>query len=109
MPTLYLTEDRALVRRDTEDCLLVQVPEQRGENGTVLAAAYKKRIPLIKVHDVVVMGEVTMTTSACTCSWKRILKSTFSHILAHSKVVSRLSFPKTRCYVWPSIVHITTW
>ncbi len=31
MPTLYLTEDRALVRRDTEDCLLVQVPEQRGE------------------------------------------------------------------------------
>jgi CRISP-associated protein Cas1 len=64
MPTLYLTEDRALVRRDTEDCLLVQVPEQRGEGGVILAAAYKKRIPLIKVHDVVVMGEVTMTTSA---------------------------------------------
>jgi CRISPR-associated protein Cas1 len=64
VPTLYLTEDRALVRRDTEDCLLVQVPEQRGEGGTVLATAYKKRIPLIKVHDVVVMGEVTMTASA---------------------------------------------
>lgn len=64
MPTLYLTEDRALVRRDTEDCLLIQIPEQRGEAGTVLAAASKKRIPLIKIHDVVVMGEVTMTASA---------------------------------------------
>ncbi|MGI9057648.1 MAG: type I-D CRISPR-associated endonuclease Cas1d [Ktedonobacteraceae bacterium] len=64
MPTLYLTEDRALVRRDTEDCLLIQVPEQRGEGGTVMAAAYKRRIPLIKVDDVVVMGEVTMTASA---------------------------------------------
>ena len=64
MPTLYLTEDRALVRRDTEDCLLVQVPEQRGEGGSLLVASYKKRIPLIKIHDVVVMGEVTMTASA---------------------------------------------
>ncbi len=63
MPTLYLTEDRALVRRDTEDCLLVQVPEQKGEDGE-LTPAYKKRIPLIKVQDVVVMGEVTMTASA---------------------------------------------
>ena len=64
MPTLYLTEDRALVRRDTEDCLLVQVPEKRGEGGVVLTSAFKKRIPLVKVDDVVVMGEVTMTSSA---------------------------------------------
>lgn len=64
MPTLYLTEDRSLVRRDTEDCLLVQIPEQRGKDGVVLAAASKRRIPLIKVDDVVVMGEVTMTASA---------------------------------------------
>lgn len=62
MPTLYLTEDRALVRRDTEDCLLVQVPELRREGETV--PAYKKRIPLIKVDDVIVMGEVTLTASA---------------------------------------------
>ncbi len=64
MPTLYLTEDRALVRRDTEDCLLIQVPEKRGEGGTVIAPAFKKRIPLVKVDDVVVVGEVTMTSSA---------------------------------------------
>ena len=64
MPTLYLTEDRALVRRDSEDCLLVQVPEKRGEGGVVLTPAHKKLIPLIKVEDVIVMGEVTLTASA---------------------------------------------
>lgn len=52
------------MRRDTEDCLLVQIPEQRGEGGVVTAPAYKKRIPLAKVDDVIVMGEVTMTSSA---------------------------------------------
>jgi CRISPR-associated protein Cas1 len=64
LPTLYLTEDRTLVRRDSEDCLLVEVPEQRGEGGVVKAVAYKKSIPLIKVDEVIVMGEVTMTASA---------------------------------------------
>lgn len=63
MPTLYLTEDRSLVRRDTEDCLLVQVPEQRADDGST-TPAYKRQIPLVKVHDVVVMGEVTLTASA---------------------------------------------
>lgn len=64
MPTLYLTEEYALVRRDSEDCLLVQIPERKGEGGTIVSPACKKRIPLHKVDDVVVMGEITMTTSA---------------------------------------------
>ncbi len=64
MPTLYLTEEYALVRRDSEDCLLVQIPEKKGEGGSIISQAYKKRIPLHKVDDVVVMGEITMTASA---------------------------------------------
>ena len=64
MPTLYLTEDRALVRRDSEDCLLVEIPARRGENGAEPTLARKQRIPLIKIEDVVVMGEVTLTASA---------------------------------------------
>lgn len=64
MPILYLTEDRALVRRDSEDCLLVQIPERRGDGGLVLSAARKERVPLHKIEGVVVMGEVTMTASA---------------------------------------------
>jgi len=29
LPTLYLTENQALVRRDSEDCLLVQIPDRQ--------------------------------------------------------------------------------
>jgi CRISPR-associated protein Cas1 len=64
MPTLYLTEDYAVVKRDTEDCLLIQIPEKRGEGGVVTAVACKKRIPLIKVDTVVILADVTMTSSA---------------------------------------------
>jgi len=63
LPTLYLTEDHALVRRDSEDCLLIQIPEKK-EAGLTISPAYKKRIPLHKVHDVVVVGEITLTASA---------------------------------------------
>jgi CRISPR-associated protein Cas1 len=63
LPTLYLTEDYAVVRRDSEDCLLVQIPEKRDEEGTIIPAT-KRRIPLAKVDSVVVLGEVTMTASA---------------------------------------------
>ncbi len=64
MPTLYLSEDHATVRRDTEDCLLVQIPEQRGEGGVVLVPASKRRIPLIKVDEVIVIGDITITAAA---------------------------------------------
>jgi len=59
MPTLYLTEPRSLVRLEGE-CLQVQVPEDRRlgrEKRTV-------EIPLIKIDDVVLMGEITLTASA---------------------------------------------
>ena len=77
MPTLYLTEDYAFVRRDSEDCLLVQIPERKGKNGTAPAPARKERIPLVKVDDVVVMGEVTMTASALHLLLERNIEITF--------------------------------
>src|SRR5712691_8576689 len=64
MPTLYLTEEYALVRRDSEDCLLVQIPERRAKDGATPSPARKERIPLIKIDEVVVLGEVTLTASA---------------------------------------------
>lgn len=68
MPTLYLTEDFSIVKRDSEDCLLVQYAEQKtldeaGKN-VVVNPARKQRIPLNKVDDVVVMGNVTLTAPA---------------------------------------------
>src|SRR5579883_1900966 len=64
VPTLYLTEDHAMVRRDSENCLLVHIPERREEDGSTVIPAQKRRIPLIKVDDVVVMGDITLTTAA---------------------------------------------
>jgi CRISP-associated protein Cas1 len=63
VPILYLTEDRTLVRRDSEDCLLVQLPEKREANGSVIPAC-KQRVVVAKIEGVVVMGEITLTASA---------------------------------------------
>lgn len=91
MPTLYLTEDRALVRRDSEDCLLVQIPERRGKNGSVPAPARNERIPLVKVDDVVVMGEVTLTASALHMLLERNIEINF--LSYYGKFKGRLSPP----------------
>lgn len=77
MPTLYLTEDYALVRRDGEDSLLVQIPEKQGKNGAVLSPARKERIPLVKIDEVVVLGEVTLTASAVHLLLERDIEITF--------------------------------
>ena len=59
MATLYLTEPHALVRKEG-DTLVVQIPEDK-ERGTVQR---KVRVPLIKVSQVVVLGDVTLTSPA---------------------------------------------
>ena len=77
MPTLYLTEDYALVRRDGEDSLLVQIPERRAKDGVAPAPARKERIPLIKIDEVIVLGEVTLTASAMHLLLERNIEITF--------------------------------
>src|SRR6266700_1701650 len=77
MPTLYLTEDYAFVRRDSEDCLLVQIPARRAKEGAAPSLARKERIPLIKVDEVVVLGEVTLSASALHLLLERNIEITF--------------------------------
>ncbi len=77
MPTLYLTEEYALVRRDSEDCLLVQIPERKGKDGAAPKPARQERIPLIKVDEVVVLGEVTLTSSAVHLLLERNIEITY--------------------------------
>ncbi len=77
MATLYLTEAYALVRRESEDCLLVQIPERQGKDGVQSAPARKERIPLIKIDEVVVLGEVTLTASALHLLLERDIEITF--------------------------------
>lgn len=77
MPTLYLTEEYALVRRDGDDCLLVQIPERRVKDGATPSPARKERIPLIKIDEVVVLGEVTLTASAVYVLLERDIEITY--------------------------------
>ena len=58
MPTLYLSDQYSIVRKDG-DCLLVE-PPKNGRAG----AAQKARVPLTKVEDVVVLGNITLTAGA---------------------------------------------
>ena len=59
MATLYLTEQYSTVKHEGE-ALRIQLPASR--DGTV--AARMVRVPLIKVDQIVVMGEITLTASA---------------------------------------------
>ena len=57
MGTLYLTEPYSMVKREGE-ALRVQIPARQGSEARVV------RVPLIKVDQVVVLGEITLTASA---------------------------------------------
>ncbi len=59
MTTLYLTEQRSFVRKDG-DTLVVQIPANK-EQGT---EKRKVRVPLMKVEQVVVYGDSTITSPA---------------------------------------------
>lgn len=61
MATLYLTEPRSLVKKDG-DTLLVDIPEDKERK----LDKRKVRVPLIKVTQVVVYGDVTLTSPAMT-------------------------------------------
>ena len=59
MTTLYLTEPRSLVKKEGET-LVVHIPENKA-TGT---AKRKVRLPMLKVSQVVVYGDVTLTSPA---------------------------------------------
>lgn len=63
MATLYLTEPRSLVKKDGET-LVVHIPEKKGENGEPGTPKRKVRVPLIKITQAIVYGDVTLTSPA---------------------------------------------
>src|SRR2546430_5239716 len=65
MAILYLTEQQAWVGREGE-CLIVHIPE-RDEQGKQNGKRERKMtVPLFKVEEVVILGEITITTPALT-------------------------------------------
>jgi CRISPR-associated protein Cas1 len=91
MATLYLTEQYALVRRDSEDKLLVEIPERKDKKGVLLKAARVEHIPLVKIDEVAVLGEVTLTASAIHLLLERDIEITF--LGPHGQFKGRLSPP----------------
>jgi len=77
VPTLYLTEEYSLVRRESEDMLLVQIPARKARDGVMPAPARNERIPLNKVDEVIVLGEITLTASALHLLLERDIEVTF--------------------------------
>ena len=77
MTTLYLTEAYSLVRREGEDMLLVQIPARQAKDGVNAAPARSERIPLLKIDEVVVLGEITLTASALHLLLERDIEVTF--------------------------------
>ena len=91
MTTLYLTEEYSLVRRDTENMLRVEVPARQGKEGVKPAPARSERVPLIKIDEVVVLGEITLTASALHLLLEREIEITF--LGRHGQFKGRLSPP----------------
>ncbi len=77
MPTLYLTETPALVRRESQDTLLVEIAEKPGHNGAKGTPARKEHLPLAKIDEVVVLGEGILTTAALHLLLEREVEITF--------------------------------
>lgn len=93
MPTLYLTEQHSLVRREAE-YLVVQIPEDKDRG----ASKRRVEVPLIKVDQVVVVGDVTLTTPAlhallerqvevCFLSWQGAFKGRLTPELQKNSLI----------------------
>lgn len=63
MAILYLTEQQAWVGREGE-CLAVHLPSTEENEKGVRKREHKKLIPLFKIEEVMVLGDITLTTSA---------------------------------------------
>ena len=72
MTTLYVTEPQSIVRKDG-DTLLVTVPSDE-KSGR---AAHKVSIPLVKVDQVVVLGDSTLTAPALAALLEQRTEITF--------------------------------
>jgi len=89
MSTLYLTEQRATVRLEG-DCLHVRIPEDKVAGRE----ARQVRVPLIKVDQVVVLGNVTLTTPALAALLERRVEVAFCSV--HGRFQGRLSPPLSK-------------
>ena len=63
MAILYLTEQQAWVGREG-DCLVVHIPERNEDGSSKGKRERKMTVPLFKVEEVMVLGDITLSTPA---------------------------------------------
>lgn len=88
MAILYLTEQQAYVSLEG-DCLVVSIPEQKEEGQTGKKREQKKVIPLFKIEEVMVLGNITLTTPALASLLET--KVTISYLSKHGRYLGSLT------------------
>ena len=88
MAILYLTEQQAWVGREG-DCLVVHIPDRTEGEQTGKKREQKKLIPLFKIEEVVVLGEITLTTPALTSLLESQISITY--LTQHARFLGYLS------------------
>lgn len=63
MAILYLTEQQAWVGREG-DCLIVHIPERNEDGSSKGKRERKMTVPLFKIEEVMVLGDITLSTPA---------------------------------------------
>lgn len=84
MSVLYLTEQYATLRLD-DDVLIMKIPENKATGQQ----AQKKRVPLGKISQVVVLGNITITTPAISALLEQ--RSEICYLTYYGKFVGRVS------------------
>jgi CRISPR-associated protein Cas1 len=93
MALLYLTEQQSWVGREG-DCLVIHLPEQDSEGKARDSRTRKKNVPLMKLEEVMVLGDITLTTPALTALLEGGVNITY--LTRYGKYLGRVSPPLSR-------------
>jgi CRISPR-associated protein Cas1 len=89
-----VTEAAAVVHRESEETLRVQIPEKPGKDGADPTPARAEIVPLTKIEDVVVLGDAVLTTAALSLLLARGVEITY--LDGHGRYRGRLSPPTSK-------------
>ncbi len=88
MSVLYLIEQRAWVGKEGE-CLIVHIPEPGEEAEGKKKRERKMTVPLMKIEEVMVLGEITISTPALACLLDAKVQVTY--LTQHGRYLGQLS------------------
>src|SRR5207248_8785776 len=85
---LYLTEQHAWVGREG-DCLIVHIPEHNEDSNSKSKRERKMSVPLFKVEEVIIYGDITISTPALASLLEARVQITY--LSKHGRYLGNLS------------------